>query len=337
MRLRRRWLLTVLLLLSVAIVPSAARAGEPVRIRVGWVVATTQITPLLLEKKELLRHYGKSYTFEPVHFNGSTPQIPALAARELEIAALAYSSLPLTVQNAKMDIRLIADMFQDGVPGYFSTNYMVRADSPIRTVADLRGKTIATNAIGGAVDVAARAMLRKHGLEDKRDVTIVEVRFPAMEPTLREGKVDMASFVQPFYSEAMSRGGLRTLFTQREAVGVSDMIFWVARADFLAQHRAVMVDFLEDTIRSIRWHMDPNNREEAIGIIARFIKKKPEDLRPWLLTGQDIYRDPYAMPNLEALQRNVDLLRELGFLKEPFDVRKHADLSLIEAARERVK
>jgi hypothetical protein len=77
MRLRCRWLLTVLLLLPVAIVPSAARAGEPVRIRVGWVVATTQVTPLLLEKKDLLRHYGKSYTFEPVHFNDSTPQISA--------------------------------------------------------------------------------------------------------------------------------------------------------------------------------------------------------------------------------------------------------------------
>jgi len=301
------------------------------------VVVPAQFTPVLFEKKEILRHYGKSYTFEPINFNGSTPQITALAARELEIAALAYSSFALTILNAKMDIKLVADMFQDGVPGYFTTNYMVRADSSIRTVADLRGKTLATNAIGGAVDVAARAMLRRHGLEDKRDVTIVEARFPAMEAMLREGKVDAASFIQPFYHAAMSRGGLRTLFTQREAVGVSDMIFWAARTDFLTQHRAAMVDFLEDTIRSLHWYMDPKNREEAIGIIARFTKKQPEDLRPWLLTGQDIFRDPNATPNMDALQQNVDLLRELGFLKERFDVRRHADLSLIGAARDRIK
>jgi NitT/TauT family transport system substrate-binding protein len=330
------WCLALLLALG-AWRPGGAAAGEPVRIRVGWVVATTQITPILLEKKELLRYYGKSYIFEPVHFNGSTPQIPALAARELEIAALAYSSFALTIQNAKMDIRLIADMFQDGVPGYYSTNYVVRADSPIRTVADLRGKTIATNAIGGAVDVAARAMLRKHGMEDKRNYTIVEARFPAMEAMLREGKVDAAGLVQPFYHEAASHGGLRTLFTQRDAVGISDMIFWAARTDFLAQHRAAVTDFLEDTIRSVRWHMDPRNREEAVAVIARFIKKKPEDLRPWIFTGQDIYRDPNAMPNVEALQRNVDLLRELGFIRERLDVRQHADLSLVEAARDRLK
>ena len=331
------WWAFLLVLAAASFLSKGAGAAEPVRIRVGWVVATTQITPVLLEKKELLRHYGKSYIFEPLHFNGSTPQIPALAARELEIAALAYSSFGLTVQNAKMDIKIIADMFQDGVPGYYSTNYMVRADSPIRTVADLRGKTLATNAIGGAVDVAARVMLRKHGMEDKRDYTIVEARFPAMEAMLREEKIDAAGMVQPFYHEAMSRGGLRTLFTQREAVGVTDMIFWAARTEFLTQHRAAMVDFLEDTIRSVRWQMDPKNREEATTIIARFIKKKPEGLRPWLFTGQDIYRDPNAMPNLDALQSNVDLLRELGFLKERMDVRQHADLSLLEAARARLK
>jgi NitT/TauT family transport system substrate-binding protein len=326
-----------LLALLILVLAAHASAGEPVRIRVGWVVAPAQFTPLLFEKKDIARHLGTSYVFEAINFQGSTPQIGALASRDLEFAALAYSSLGLTIQNAKMDIKVVADMFQDGVPGYFTTNYMVKTDAPIRTVADLRGKTLATNAIGGAVDVAARAMLRKHGLEDKRDVTIVEARFPAMEAMLREGKVAAASFIQPFYHEATSRGGLRTLFTQREAVGISDMIFWAGRADFLAQHRAAVVDFLEDTIRSLHWYMDPKNREEAIGIIARFIKKKPEDLRPWLLTGQDTYRDPNAVPNMEALQRNVDLLRELGFLKDTIDVRKHADLSLIEEARVRIK
>jgi len=334
---RRTWWLPTLLLLLGATLPLGAAAGEPVRIRVGWVVTPAQFTPILFEKKEIGRNLGKTYVFEAVHFRGSTPQISALAAGELEIAALAYSSFALTIQNAKMDIKLIADMFQDGVPGHYTTQFVVREDSPIRTVADLRGKTLATNAIGGAVDVAARAMLRKHGLEDKRDVTIVEARFPAMEAMLRERKVDAAGLVQPFYYEATSRGGLRTLFTQQEAVGISDMIFWSARTDFIARHRAALTDFLEDTIRALRWYMEPKNREEAIGIIARFIKKKPEDLRPWVLTGQDVYRDPNAMPNLEALQRNVDLLRELGILKDRLEVRQHAELSMVEAARDRVK
>lgn len=314
-----------------------ALAGEPVRIRVGWVTAPAQFTPVLFEKKEILRHYGKTYVMEPMHFRGSPPQITALAARELEVAALAPSSLASTVQNARLDIRVIADVFQDGAPGKFSITYGVRADSPVRTVADLKGKTLATNAIGGAVDVAARVMLRKHGLDDKRDVNIVEVRFPAMEATLREGKVEAVTLTQPFYHAAMARGGIRPLFTMRDAMGISQMIFWTARADFIAQHREALVDFLEDTIRALRWYTDARNRDEAVAIVARLTKQKPEDLRPWLLTEQDFYRDPNAMPNLEALQRNLDILREVGFLKERFEVRPYADVSLVEAARARLK
>ena len=333
----RRWYTFLLVLAAILLWSRGAAAGEPVRIRVGWVTAPAQFTPVLFEKKEILRHYGKSYVMEPMLFRGSPPQITALAARELEIAALAPSSFANTIQNAKLDIKLMADVFQDGVPGKFSITYAVRTDSPVRSVADLKGKTLATNAIGGAVDVAARVMLRKNGLDDKRDVTIVEVRFPAMEATLREGKVEAATLTQPFYHAAMARGGIRPLFSMRDAMGVSQMIFWTARSDFIAQHREALVDFLEDTIRALRWYSDPKNRDEAVAIVARVTKQKPEDLRPWLLTDQDFYRDPDATPNLEALQRNVDVLRELGLIKDRFEVRPHADLSLVEAARARAK
>lgn len=94
--------------LVVAGISPPVSAQAPLKIRIGWVVAPAQLTPMLFEKKEILKHYGKSYTVEPVHFRGSTPQITALAAGELEIAALAYSSFPLAVLNAKLDARDLA-------------------------------------------------------------------------------------------------------------------------------------------------------------------------------------------------------------------------------------
>ena len=88
-----------------------ARAAEPLHVRIGWVVVPGHLFPVLFEHKEVLRHYGVSYIIEPVHFQGSAAQVTALAAGELDIANLAYSTLALAIQNAHMDdIRVVAEL-----------------------------------------------------------------------------------------------------------------------------------------------------------------------------------------------------------------------------------
>src|ERR1700704_6826922 len=168
-----RWMLAGLCVLAgvgVLALCGAAVAQAPVKIRVAWVVPVSNWASILLEKKDLARHLGKSYVLEPVRFAGTPPMIAALANNELEIANLAYSTFAIAVQNAGMtDLRVISDEFRDGAEGYYSQEYMVLGDGPIKKVEDLKGKVVATNAAGSAVDVATRAMLRKFKLEDKRD------------------------------------------------------------------------------------------------------------------------------------------------------------------------
>jgi sulfonate transport system substrate-binding protein len=43
------------------------------------------------------------------------------------------------------------------------------------------------------------------------------------------------------------------------------------------------------------------------------------------------------MPDLAALQHNVDLTRDLGFVSKSFDVAKYADLSIVKEAATRLK
>src|SRR5207245_11490137 len=105
-------------------------------------------------------------------------------------------------------------------------------------VEDLKGKVVMTNAAGSAVDVAMRAMLRKFGLEDKRDYTVVESAFPTMRAMLSEKKVDMIPAVVPFSYDPELRKIGRTLFIQRDAIGVTDMIVWTARKPFVDKNRA---------------------------------------------------------------------------------------------------
>jgi NitT/TauT family transport system substrate-binding protein len=264
--------------------------------------------------------------------------ITAMATGELEIGTLAYSSLALAIENAGMDdLRVISDDFQDGVTGHYTNEYLVLADGPIKTVEDLKGKIIATNAAGSAVDIAMRAMLRKHGLEDKRDYTVVEAPFPTMRAMLTEKKVDLIPGVIPFSLDPELRKSARVLFTQKEAIGPTQMIVWAARKSFIDKNRAAMVDMMEDTLRIVRWYLDPANHKEAVEIAARFTKQPPERFDSWLFTAKDYYRDPGMLPNLAALQANIDTQKQLGFLKSDFDVKKYSDLSIVEEAAKRLK
>jgi sulfonate transport system substrate-binding protein len=323
--------------ISVAMSMTATVAAEPLKIRIGWVVTPAQLTPVLFKKKEILKHYGKSYVVDPIRFRGSALQITALAAGEIEIAALSYSAFGLAIQNAGMkDIRAIADVFQDGVDGYFSVEYMVRDDSPIRTVKDLKGKRVATNVVGGAVDMAMRKHLRQHGLEDKRDYNVTEVRFPNMGAVLHEKKVDMIGILVPF-AAGVKKKGARTLFTMKDAMGPSQMIFWTARQSFIEKNRAALIDFFEDQQRALHWFLDPKNRDEALGMIAAFTKRDASRYESWVFTKNDFYRDPNSQINVAALRKNIALQRELGFLKADIDVDKHVDMSLVNEARKRLK
>jgi len=73
---------------------SAAQSADPVKIRLSWVAPVTNWASILLEKKDLAQHLGKSYTLEPVRFAGTPPMVTALANGELEVANLAYSRSP---------------------------------------------------------------------------------------------------------------------------------------------------------------------------------------------------------------------------------------------------
>lgn len=315
-----------------------AAAQQPVNIRVAWTAPVSNWASILLEKKDLAKHLGKSYTLEPVRYAGTPLMITALANGELDVANLAYSTLGIAIKNAGLeDLRVIADEFRDGVDGRYTNEFYVLKDGPIKSVADLKGKVVATNVSGSAVDVAMKAMLRKSGLEDKRDYTVLETPFPTMRAMLAEKKVDLIPAVLPFSLDPELKKIARPLFSQRDAIGVTDMIIWTARKPFIDKNRAAMVDFMEDSIRIVRWYLDPKNQKEAAEIAAR-VTKRPAAQFGWLFTESgDYYRNPDMVPDLKALQSNVNITKELGFVKDHIDVDKYADLSIVQDALKRLK
>lgn len=326
-----------LLVAALALLGITAAQGEPLKIRVSYVVPVANWAPMIVAKKELAKHWGKSYVMEAVRFQGTPPMITAMANNELEIGDLAYSTLGLAIQNAGIsDLRVIADEFQDGVPGYYSNQFFVRKDSGINKVEDLKGKILATNSIGSGIDIAMKAVLKKHGLLDKRDFTEIEAPFPAMAAMLKEKKANLISAVMPFALSPILKSEGKVLFDQTAGLGRSQFVFWATRKSFIDKHRAALVDFMEDVIRIERWYLDPKNHDAVAKIASGFLKVPPERFG-WLFTKQDYYRSPDARPDLEALQNNVNTTADLGFFKSSFDVKKYSDLSLIEDALKRIE
>jgi sulfonate transport system substrate-binding protein len=315
---------------------SAAHA-DPLKIRGAWVAPVANWASIWLEKKDLAKHFGQSYVYESVRYQGTPPMITATANNELEIGDLAYSTLPIAIENAGMDdLRVVADEFQDGYPGYRADDFQVLADGPIQKIEDLKGKVLATNAAGSGVDVAMKAMLHKHGLEPNRDYTVVEAPFPAMRAMLAEKKVDLIPTVLPFALDPELKKIARPLFSITDAIGVSQFAMWTARKAFIDQNHAALVDFMEDSMRIEHWYLDPKNHD-AVAEIAGRITKQPPERFGWLFTKNDYYRAPNMKPDLDALQKNVDMTKELGFVKASFDVKAHSDLSLVEEAAKRLQ
>src|SRR5260370_16084109 len=155
MRLVRSWLIGIVA--AIPLLAQGASKAEPVKIRVSWIAPLSNWASLLMEKKELARHMGRTYILEPVRYAGTPQQITALANNELEIANLAFATLPIAIHNASLsDLRVIADEFQDGVQDYYSPEYMVLAHGPVKRLHDMKRRVSATTTDSSAVDVPMR-------------------------------------------------------------------------------------------------------------------------------------------------------------------------------------
>ena len=313
-------------------------AAEPVKIRIGWANTPATISPLLFQKTDLMRHHGKSYIVEAVRYAGTTPALAALKGGDLEIGSVSFSNVGTAiVQQGMHDLRIIADGNQGGVHGSTSVEFFVRNDSRINSVADLKGKVVAANAFGGAADFGLRAMLHKHGLQDKRDVTIIEAPYPTLGKKLLDREVALTALAPPFTYDPAIKANTHVLFTVKDAMGPTQQLVTGAMQGFLEKNRPAVVDFMEDFIISLRWFLNPANRNEAIKILARFTKLPEEQFSSWVFTKDDYYHDPDARPNIPALTQNLAALKDMGFLPVALDPTPYVDLSFVDEAARRLK
>ena len=314
-------------------------SADPYKLRVSYAGSTPgQFGPLLegaATVPGLYKHYGQSYVIESVSLRGSGPSLTALAADEIEIASIAYETLGNAVLNAKLDVRVIADVLGTGMNGWGDDYFIVRKGE-MKTIKDLKGKVAAVISHGSAPDTALRFYAAQNGLKHGVDYTVVEVGVPAMFPTLQSKRADLVFVTEPFTTMAEKSGISEVLFSFSQALGPDQSVVWAAKADAIAKHRAAFVDFMEDHIRLRHWVFDPKARVDVDAFVAQTLKRPVEAIQ-YAFTKRDHWRDPNARPDMALLQKNIDDAKTRGLLPETISVAKYSDMSLIDEALKRIK
>ena len=138
---------------------------------------------------ETIHEADPTLTIEPRNTKGSTENIPLLEAEKLDLALVqgeaAYEALAGINRAAAAKLKVVAAMYS--TPGMF----VVRADSPYRTIRDLKGKRVAWGARSSGLVLQAGYVLNALGLDRDRDFGAVYLERAGDGPTmLKDGRVD---------------------------------------------------------------------------------------------------------------------------------------------------
>lgn len=318
--------------------PGIVRAQVPkLRYATGGGLGANEIVTIHLMdwmKENVLKRHGKEYVLDVTYTRGTPEAASLIAAGQADFATL---SLPAFATAIAKDIvpggmKIVADNFQDARDGYASQVFYVLEESGIRTIADLKGKTIAVNAFGTAVDLLLRVALKKNGLDPRRDVRVVEVSFPSIGAAIREKRVDCGVLPLPFGATESAKGGLRAVFQGKDALPPYAVIFQVATQSFLKAQPAVAKAWLADYVEGLHWLYDPANRKKAIELAASLSKSPAEVVDSYFLTNKDYFRDPNACLAVEQVQPPIDAMVSEGLLSAAIDAKPYVDMSFLPRA-----
>jgi ABC-type nitrate/sulfonate/bicarbonate transport system substrate-binding protein len=304
-----------------------AVAQTPPLIRLGRGFAAEEQLWLMSVRKDLTPNQGKRYELKQILFQANPERFQAFIAGEID-GGTAPGLAIIFANEQGVDMKLVASVcLEASDPKYFTTTYMVKADGPVRSVKDLKGGTIGVVGIKTATDLWARAGILNAGLVPDVDVKVVPMAFPAIGEAVRSGKVTAGTFVQPFYSAEMAKGGLRKLFTATEAVGYDHELLDIFFSEkFLKANPDAVRAFLADYVAVTKYYLANTEQAKTDLHKAGFVRTP----LPIYLKVSDWKRDPNARVDVESLKKLSTFMREkLKWLEKPVNVDSMVDLGYL--------
>lgn len=305
---------------------SLPAAAQEQTIRVGWTIPAEESKYWIMRRGDQFPQLGKTYKIEFTQFQGTAPMVQAMVAGALDCSTQAPLSLANGALNANLQAYIVAQHVGER-PGSFSVYWAVKDDSPIRTIADIKGHSVGTNVFGSGILGPMFLLLKRNGVDPEKDIKLVETGFPGSEDAIRTGRVAVGVLNQPFAARAEAKGGLRKLFSLADQLPNIVHILEVCRKEFVDRHPELVKNYVRDLTTGMRKALA--DRAETLKVVNEVIKAPVEVLDSYLLKPNDFAREPGAGPNFAGIQAMLDVYAETGMIKQKLDVAQFRHPSIV--------
>lgn len=294
--------------LCLVLCAATAHAQTPAPLKVGYIPVGDCLQYYVAEAEGFFAAEGLAVTGMPM--KGGAIIAPAVEGGELAVGWSNAVSIILA-HTRGFDFAFLAP----GAEGVAGTNdvhaLLVPAASPVTSVKDLAGKTVAINTLGNINEAAMRALAAQAGIAPDA-IRLVEVPFPDMTTALAKGSADAALSLEPFITDAVSRGAARVLDPSPHAAFGSPYLIggWFAKKAWIAAHPKEAAAFARAVAKAAA--LIAANPQKARDILAARTRLSPE-----LAAKSALPRFPEALAP-QALQGVIDVCARFGLLPKPF-------------------
>lgn len=201
----------------------------------------------------------------------------------------------------------------------------------ISSLADIKGKTIAVDALNTAYAFQLYEMLRQKGL-NKGDYEVKSVGGTGQRlEALTKDKTYAAAIMNPPFSIRAEKAGLKALGTVADAIGAYQGSAAFVLRTWGAANADALVKYTQAYIEGMRWMLNPANKAEAVALLVDRLKL-PEDVasQAFDATLKGFQKD--GALDMDGV-RNVLKLRAQFEGGTPADPGKYIDLSYYEKAK----
>jgi len=190
--------------------------------------------------------------------------------------------------------------------------YVLVAKPELKTIADLKGKTVSVGQVNDVTTVYFERMAAANGLKrgdyDELVAGVAAARFAA----LKAGVAD-AAFVLPPVNFQANAAGYATLGLAADYVKDLPFTGMAVRQSWAAANAPVAKRLLAATDNSIAWLADEGHRAEAIALLVDVARARKEDAdASYDLLRRIGYFEPSSNVSRAKLQNLIDAERSLG-------------------------